>query len=127
MNSFNIIHKQAVAPAAAAAGASAISGKAIYGFIKDVLGLGKEIAKPIIEKAPGLVAATAAVTGLTGGYGLARLTEPTAVSENSDKILEREALATEIAVTARRLKALQERRKALKHRATAEQRYDRFV
>lgn len=129
MNTFNYIHKQAAAATTVTAGA-VIASKALD-LLKSLGGTAAKGAGKIIDfgfnKAPGLALGTAAVLGLGTGYGLARLKDPTVVSENSDKILESEALATEIAVTERKLKALEARRKERQAKKRAEQPYDRFV
>ena len=65
--------------------------------------------------------------GAAAGHGLARLMDAKSVAANSDKLLESEALATEIAVTEKRIRELEKRRKQLQQRKTGEQKYDRFV
>lgn len=104
MNTFNAIHKHA--------------------------GLGDWV-KMVSDGGSKLYAALAASlfgAGLAGGHVAARITAPSAVKENSDKILTSEALATEIDVTERKIKDLERRRAALTSRKTADtQAYDRFV
>ena len=85
------------------------------------------VANKAFEVGPGLALGAASILGLGAGYGLARLREPSSVAENSDKILESEALATEIAVTEKKLKALEARRRERRARQKAEQPYDRVV
>ena len=126
MNTFNKLTKEAAAPAAAATGATVLAGKAMD-WLGKIVGLGVDAGKSIATHIPPIAYGGAVVSGLGAGYGLARLLNPRAVAKNSDKLLETEALATEIAVTERRLKALEARRKNKKIRAEGEQRYDRFV
>ena len=132
MNNFNYIAKQAgpVTTAAAVGVGAKLAGGAldfIKGAGKKTIDIGVDVGKTIAAKAIPVAFFTTIMAGLGAGYGLARLTNPKAGAKNSDKLLESEALATEIAVTEKKLKALEARRKEKQLKGTTEQRYDRFV
>ena len=129
MNTFNSFHKIAAAPVAAAAAGLTLGtiGKELYGGLKRGISAVGKTSVDIAKQLPPHGMLLLALGGLGAGYGLARLTNPRVVAKNSDKLLEAEALATEIEVTEERLKALEARRRVKRDRARTEQQYDRFV
>ena len=76
----------------------------------------------------GLAFGGAALSGLAGGYGLAKLTEPTVITDKevTDRELVKEALESEIDATERRIAELKRKRQQLAA-ARNERPYDRFV
>ena len=90
------------------------------GWLKDIFGWGGNYM--------GLTFGTAALGGLAGGYGLAKLTEPSVLmdKEVTDRELVKEALESEIDATERRIAELKRKRQQLAA-ARSERPYDRFV